>query len=291
MKLITSKKFFIFQIYIILIIFLFTSIFIYISKKLNLNSLNQLLYNLQIDKIKSEKFETIILGDSTGGNAIDASYYSFLSKSNTGNLSLTGGLSEAGLAILENANKDKLKNIIIISDLDIWLRNPRSGYKFFIEEFENYNNFFYHYYKNLNLLDISRITRMFIEKYVLNKEVISIENDYIKQFESKPENKDYYLLLENIKYEKFNFLRDIFEYCEIKNLNCVHANGPIIKNFCENISFQPYLDVIYKQFDLLNINYTKEVFCLENDEYGDSISHVNPSKKKIFTKKYFEILQ
>ena len=132
---------------------------------------------------------------------------------------------------------------------------------------------------------------MFLEKYVLNKEVISIENDYIKQFESKPENKDYYLLLENIKYEKFNFLRDIFEYCEIKNLNCVHANGPIIKNFCENISFQPYLDEIYKQFDLLNINYTKKVFCLENDEYGDSISHVNPSKKKIFTKKYFEILQ
>ncbi|MDA7481235.1 hypothetical protein N9A07_02005, partial [Candidatus Pelagibacter ubique] len=233
----------------------------------------------------------IILGDSTGGNAIDASYYSFLSKSNTGNLSLTGGLSEAGLAILENANKDKLKNIIIISDLDIWLRNPRSGYKFFIEEFENYNNFFYHYYKNLNLLDISRITRMFIEKYVLNREVISIEKDYIKQFDSKAEKKDYYLLIENIKYEKFNFLKDLFEYCEIKNLNCIHANGPIIKNFCENISFQPYLDMIYKQFDLLNINYTKKVFCLENDEYGDSISHVSPSKKKIFTKKYFEILQ
>ena len=59
----------------------------------------------------------------------------------------------------------KLKNVIIVSDLDIWMRSPRSGYKFFLTEYENYNNFFYHYYKNLNLLDISRITRMFIEKY------------------------------------------------------------------------------------------------------------------------------
>lgn len=285
-----NKKFFIFQLLIIIFIFFVSGLFIYISKALNLNSLNQLLYNLQIEKIKNNEFETIILGDSTGGNGIDAEYYTYLSNSKTANLSLTGGLSEAALAILEKTKKDKLKNVIIVSDLDIWMRSPRSGYKFFLTEYENYNNFFYHYYKNLNLLDISRITRMFIEKYFLNKEIISVYKDYIKQQNIIAEDKKYYLYKSKLNYKKFKFLAEIFEYCKDQNLNCVHANGPIINSFCKNSNFNVYLREVYKQFDLININYNENVFCLKEGEYGDSISHVSPSMKQIYTKKYFEIL-
>jgi hypothetical protein len=284
------KKFFIFQIMLLIIIFIIVGLFIFFSKYHELNSLNQLLYNLQINKIKNQKFETIIIGDSTAGNAIDANYYSFLSSKKTGNLALTGSLSEAGLAILEKSSKEKLKNVIIMSDLDIWMRNPKSGYDFFIREYNNYDNFFYHYYKNLNLSDIIRISRMYLEKFIIKKKIISIHNDYIKQDIRIKNNIKYNFYSENLKVDKFKFIKKIFEYCKKEGIYCTHVNGPIIKRFCNNQNFKSYVNSIYKQFDLIKINYKKTILCLEDDEYGDDKSHIAPHKKILFTKKYFDIL-
>lgn len=286
-----SKIFFIFQMMVVISAILASIIFIIFSINYNFVDKEQLLYKHQIKKIKNSKYEILILGDSSGGNAISAEYYSKISSLKAGNLSLTGNLVEANVAVLEKINKENLKKVIIISDLDIWLRDQNDGYNFFLNEYENFDNFYHHYFKNLNLFRVVSISKRIVKKFFFGGETIYIYDDYIKQNKVQTIDEEYYLFSKNINENKFRYLKKIFSICNTNNIECIHANGPIIKRFCENKNFKSYLNEVYRNFDLNQIIYNKHVFCLENDEVGDSIGHVASGKKEEFTQKYFEILK
>lgn len=110
------------------VVVIFALAFMLHISNMNLNG-NDLIKEFQMQKIASEKFHdvsTLIVGDSSAGNALDAKYFSELSEQKSSNLSLTGSWGIVGsLGMIQNSIKKNphIQNIIIIQTPDIWGRS------------------------------------------------------------------------------------------------------------------------------------------------------------------------
>ncbi len=302
-----NNKIFVKSVLLILIVIYLTS---FILNRMDLSMTdNDVIRNYQLEKINSSNFSninTIIIGDSSGGNAIDSKLFSELSGLNTENLCLTGSWGLVGsLGILKKSieKNENIKNIIIIHTLDIWEREfPKES---ILELFtlsdilENKyvdNNTIFGYL--FNPKEISWNTK-FVLRTILDSEtndLIDYENDYIKQDESKYSNgkkhiKQNYsfdnLRLSESKILELNYLQD---YCISKNLNCMFVHGPIHEEIFNNSKKNiEYLNDNLEK--LIKINFYKNIFAYPNNKMGDSDDHIDLKYKKESTINYYELLK
>lgn len=275
--------------YIILFLFLM-SVFI---KNLNIvmNS-NDLIKNYQIQKIQkleSKNLDTIIVGDSSAGNAINAELFSKLTGQDTVNLSLTGSwgiVGSLGLIKKVYSIKPEIKSVIIIQTLDIWNR-PFSDNS--IHELFSLND-------RLNILGLKSIINneinlkeikwfsKYIKKKLKNENFPKIDfaNDYLmqkkkKQFKSFKSLK----MISSGKIKEFKLLED---FCNSKKLNCIFFNGPIHENVINKSEdfFLEYNSFMKKS----NIIYFDKIFQYKDNIIGDSLDHISPDYKDSITKEY-----
>ena len=194
-----NNKIFVKSILLILIVIYLTS---FILNRMDLSMTdNDVIRNYQLEKINSSNFSninTIIIGDSSGGNAIDSKLFSELSGLNTKNICLTGSWGLVGsLGILKKSieKNENIKNIIIIHTLDIWEREfPKES----ILELFTLSDILENKYVDNNaifgfLFNPKEIFwhAKFAKKTFFDSEInnlIDYENDYIKQGESKYSN-------------------------------------------------------------------------------------------------------
>lgn len=275
--------------YIILFLFLM-SVFI---KNLNIvmNS-NDLIKNYQIQKIQkleSKNLDTIIVGDSSAGNAINAELFSKLTGQDTVNLSLTGSwgiVGSLGLIKKVYSIKPEIKSVIIIQTLDIWNR-PFSDNS--IHELFSLND-------RLNILGLKSIINneinlkeikwfsKYIKKKLKNENFPKIDfaNDYLmqkkkKQFKSFKSLK----MISSGKIKEFKLLEN---FCNSKKLNCIFFNGPIHENVINKSEdfFLEYNSFMKKS----NIIYFDKIFQYKDNIIGDSLDHISPDYKDSITKEY-----
>ena len=270
---------------------------------LNLNG-NDVIRNYQLSKINDSDFNdvsTVIIGDSSGGNAIDAKYFSKLTKHKTKNLSLTGSWGVSGsLGMLKRAytKNPNIKNVIIIHGLDVWSRNSskESILEFFslseiIDEI-NISSLFSYYF---NPKEVLWNSRYFIKK-MLNLNAsgweIDLQYDYIQQKNKRYSNNGKNInnesslnsvKLSNDKRKELNMFQN---FCHKNNLNCIFANGPIHQTTSNNsILFYNYLrSNIYNAF---TITYIDKIFEYDNYKMGDSKDHIDVKYKDSTTYDYF----
>ncbi|MBT5539932.1 MAG: hypothetical protein HOK29_13465 [Candidatus Marinimicrobia bacterium] len=285
------------------LIFLFLVAFILKQLDFKITN-NDIIKSYQIEKIKSKKFQeinTIFVGDSSGGNAINNVYFNKLSDLKSENLCLTGSWGLNGsLGIIKKAfEKNKnIKNIIIIQTLDIWEReySKESILELFTlnEQFQLLDNI--SIISNLfNLKEIWWHLKYITTKDKLQK--IDLENDYLLQREEKYSNNKLYIKdHENfnkikISQSKNKELKMLEVYCKDNSLNCIFLNGPIHKNFLtRSIEFKKYINSkIEKQFS--HIKYYNDLFIYEQNKIGDSYDHVDIKYKNESTLDYFKLLQ
>ncbi|PHO12866.1 hypothetical protein CPG38_05075 [Malaciobacter marinus] len=303
-KKINSKKFVkLFSFTIFIIIFLS-----FILNRLNLpiNS-NNLILNYQLEKINSKEFKkikTIIIGDSSAGNGIDAKYFSLLSGINTSNLSLTGSWGIVGsTGILKNAieKNSNIKNVIIMHTLDIWDRPfaKESVLRLFsIKEIkdilgiENYLAFLF------NPKEI-KWTFYYLTDLIFSRkklDIVDLNYDYLMQDNKKySNNKRFYKNqdLNNITVsnDKLKELRLLEKECITNDLNCIFVNGPMHKDVIKNSNkLKEYIkNKLPEKFQ--NIKYYNDILYFENYKMGDSLDHIDPSFKKESTLKYYNLLK
>lgn len=291
---INSKKF----------IYIFISIiFISLCLSLFLNRLdltltnNDLIRKYQLSKIEkmNKDVYTIIVGDSSAGNAINAKYFSKLSGLKTENLSLTGSWGILGsLGILKKTIKKNkhIKNIIIIQTLDIWHREypTESFIELFpfneIQKTKHLPEAFSYY---LNQKEIWWNIKYLFKKTINTK--IDFENDYILQKDKKYSNN-----LKAIKTQSLNKLKIsegkiielkmLQDFCLNNKLNCIFANGPIHQEIKDNSKlFNIYIkNHIKKMFE---INFIDKIFSYANYKMGDSNDHVDVKYKDEVTLDYY----
>ena len=303
-KKINSKKFVkLFSFTIFIIIFLS-----FILNRLNLpiNS-NNLILNYQLEKINSKEFKkikTIIIGDSSAGNGIDAKYFSLLSGLNTSNLSLTGSWGIVGsTGILKNAieKNSNIKNVIIMHTLDIWDRPfaKESVLRLFsIKEIkdilgiENYLAFLF------NPKEI-KWTFYYLSDLIFSRkklDIVDLNYDYLMQDNKKySNNKRFYKNqdLNNITVsnDKLKELRLLEKECITNDLNCIFVNGPMHKDVIKNSNkLKEYIkNKLPEKFQ--NIKYYNDILYFENYKMGDSLDHIDPNFKKESTLKYYNLLK
>ena len=266
---------------------------------------NDLLINRALKILSTRNdLETIIVGDSSAGNAIDAAYFESLSGLKTQNLALTGSFGFIGsYNIIRHAQirQKKLKNVLIINTLDVW-RRPFNEQAFFdtldglpavelkLSSGKVRLSTALHY--KFNPREI-----YWYFKYRLHplpsKE--SIENDYLVQHEErfsngkkKLEPKEFITSLINedntLTYEALGKL------CTDLSLHCIFMHGPIHRTVYEK-SYSAIAHInnyLKKEVGLFTVT---KVFSYPPEKIGDSVDHIDPLYKKEVTKDYFETIK
>ena len=280
-------KFFQYVLFFIFIYF-FTQLFIIqFSKFKGYKTLNNLLLENRIVKINNSKnVKTIFFGDSSLGNAIDEDLFSKISGKQTINLALSGSYSFGGAyGLLENFKKDGVENIYIMSSLHIWRRSPSNAA---YNKVKSQKNIFL---KEINYIKMNLNPKSIKKKfnYLRNKQNFNndtFENDYIKQSESNFIITKFY----SVNKKKIYFLKKIFEFCKLNNINCKHYHGPIVQFHCENEESIDYINNVNKLLETEKIQFQKNLNCMEDYKLGDGDDHIAPKYKKDFTKIFYNQL-
>jgi hypothetical protein len=282
---------------IILSFNLFVSLFllsvIYISVYLKLNSREHDLLFYQLNKLENNSYETIFLGDSTLGNAIDSKLWEDLTGKSSANLALTGSVSfEGSLALLEKSKMDKLKNVYIFTGTDIWMRPVSQGYDDVNKFDKKKENLYFLITKNLNQNDFKRILRELFNVHKNHEFYPKIVNDYIKQNNKTDIKKLKFNFDEKkINEQKIFYLKKINKFCVENKIKCIHLHGPIINSFCEKFEYRNYISRVNKILKDNDIIFSPDVICINSNEVGDGEDHVGPEYKKKYTIKYLDLIK
>ena len=270
---------------------------------------NDAIKHYQLEKINSSNLSninTIILGDSSGGNAIDSKLFSELSGLNTKNLCLTGSWGLVGsLGILKKSiEKNKnIKNVIIIHTLDIWKRefSKESILELFTlsdileNKYVNNNTIFGYLFNPKEIFwHLKFMVRKFLGLEVDN--LIDYENDYTKQGNTKYSNgkkqieQNYSFNNFRISESKIIELNYLQDYCISKNLNCMFVHGLIHEEVLNNSkSYVEYLNNNLEK--LIKINFSKNIFSYPNNKMGNSNDHIDVEFKKESTLDYYNLIK
>lgn len=278
----------------------------FILNKINLGvSENDIIRSYQMSKVNNKKFvgiKNIIIGDSSGGNAISSRYFKKLSGERTANLSLNGSWGITGsLGMLKNAyaKNPEIKNVVIMQTLDIWRRAyPYEAiFKLYsFNEIVNEVGLYKYIIYSFNPKVIWWNTKNILKNLIGFKTVINITADYVMQDEEKYSNEK--KILNNnltlngvsINEDKLKELENLQNFCMEKNLNCTFTHGPMHEKVSSNS--QEYISRVNKVLsENLKINFIDKVFTYENGMMGDSLDHVAFDYKEKVTQDYYNELR
>lgn len=274
---------------------------------------NDIIRRYQVQKLDHlDGVQTIIVGDSSAGNAIDAQYLEELTGTSTKSLALTGSFGLAGTFEMMNRALEKdpdLKNIIIIQTLDIWRRPfaPEAVFKFgcgrhlalwadqfsknqYIEcleystQFKNILRFIRHLAQSTPLgpywKETTRVTTIDPHYDYLGQEGETYANGG-KLVTSEDDLKDL------IDPSNITVFHTMDRWCGEHHVHCIFLNGPMH----EEVSRRGHSSIEKIQQALQgvkNITVIPKVFVYPKSMIGDSVDHIQVLFKKQVTKDYFE---
>ena len=263
------------------------------------------LTNYQLSKIDDTDYVDIaIVGDSSAGNAIDASLLGKTLNKKAISLALTGSFGYGGSYIMaKKAIQKGAKEILVVHTVDMPTRptylDHRAGV-FLIRSFSDLLNLTEDIHHVLGLYLSKDIVATAIKqtfKYFLsnvddteNKRSDPSKYDYIKQREKiNAENIDIKISSSLINKDKLFYLNKLVNYCNEQKVKCFYAHGPIHHSFCKNNS--DYLSKINTLISNTGINLLSEKpYCMDNNEVGDSEDHILPQYKNRSTGYYVSLL-
>lgn len=252
----------------------------------------QVLFDHQVKKAQQSKASIALVGDSSLGNAIDATLFSELSGQTTENYALTGNFGFKGsLSMLKEANNKNLKTVIVVQTIDMLTRDiaknhvpPRRILSF--GDFEGVDVSIFNFIAFKAFIKAVK-KKKFGGDHDSNQD-ISLQNDYIKQGPPSPPETQYRpISADAIHSDKVSELIKIVEYCKAQNLNCVYIHGPIVQDLCE--SSVAYINAIGKVIQDTAIRLAiSEPVCIPRNKLGDSADHVRPAYKQDYTRIFYK---
>jgi hypothetical protein len=260
----------------------------------------QRLLEYQTAKLSGPPTQTIFIGDSSLGHAIDAQLWSTLSGQRALNLALTGSYGyEGGYNFIKRALQTiKPKNIVLMYTADMMTR-PLSEEAFEttrdLAELAWWERIQRYLKETFNFTELSSSVswlRRAVIRGMSGREAPAeriIENDYVKQGPPRPPPQEV-LVPAQIQPDKIKYYALIGKLCETQQINCLYLHGPLARLTCEQS--RPYFDELARLFSQSGIRQvTAMPICLQPDEVGDSEDHVVPALKPAFTRRYYEMLK
>ncbi len=268
---------------------------------------NDVLYAHQIKKLEQATgtIQTLIVGDSSAGNALDAAHFSKISGAPTISLALTGSYGIVGTYhLVEQARTlhPEIKNVLIVQTPDIWTRPfSREGYfKTKLMRHDDIPDVFFTEGKIIDgftyVIDVRWIYRF--AKYMLNGQPkIELVNDYYQTSETQETYHNGLRVIdpsaslhEALNGDNLKVYQTLDAYCFHENINCIFISGPVHQTLLDNTDPE-YLEKLFTYIDTATYIRTPKVFFgVPNEHMGDSADHVDFSYKKEMTEKYFTIV-
>jgi hypothetical protein len=257
----------------------------------------QILYRHQEEKTRELKdIETVFVGDSSMGNAIDAELFSELAGTKSANLALTGLYGYAGAYnMLKKMDGNPVRNVVVMSTLDTFARGPSfGGYLLTVSELAEIreldgaerSNALAAFY---NMILSSGNFKATIKSLLgLGKRRFEIEADYIAQGDPIDPREYPGLTPAEIIEDKPRFLLKLLEYCRVRNIRVIHAHGPIYEEVAR--ASGGYIAEVNERLEETGVVNLPEITVIPLEKIGDSADHVAPAFKREYTRRYVELL-
>lgn len=257
----------------------------------------------QLEKLdRSAGFDTVFVGDSSLGNAIDTETFDRLTGRRSVNLALTGLFGYAGSYNMIRRAVEKepgLRTVVIVQAADMMSRaDDLRGYVLSTPRVLD---------SDLpealrwpvarawigELLDWQAV-KTAIRKPVLRllsrpvRDIV-IENDYVKQASSRAPFGPA-LRARDVVPGKLDFLQRIAELCRARNLTCVYAHGPVVAEvLAQSRDFFREADRLIESTGLPLA--APEPVPLASEHIGDTQNHAAPAYKAATTATYAAMLR
>lgn len=260
------------------------------------------LLNTQLAKIIAESGapDTLVVGDSSAGNAVDAQLWSQMAGRPAINLALTGGFGYPGSLNMLRRQVDRFKpaNVVIIQTISIAADPPAlAGHT------RSSPDLFSPHMTPVEIASGLAVTAMdYLDLFALTRAVKSLGkapevpfvNDYIAQSAPKAESErrkrtDGPATMV-VHPETVAFLGRIATYCRAQGLNCLYAHGPMYEETCRREWV--YIDDLSQRVRAAGLSLVGGTpLCLPARKLGDTDNHVHPDFKPESTRAYFHLVQ
>lgn len=260
--------------------------------------------NFAIQQYQFEKLEdvtsveTIIVGDSSAGHAVNAELFSDLLESNTVNLALTASFGFAGdynmiRQVVERA--PSLKNVIIVHSFTIWDRPfSAEGYRNTLGSLStDHVASFINRGQSFNFVQSQVSKNLFISRIPTGN--VIFENDFFKQKARRFSRGTYFIpkdaMISNaIHPEKIAMFRELDRLCGEHELNCIYLHGPIL----EYLAIQSLLEIISINNTISSaaehIRFVDLIFTYPDEKMGEATDHIDPAYKDESTRNYASVI-
>jgi hypothetical protein len=256
----------------------------------------QALYDYQAAKLEGPPADTIFVGDSTLGHAIDAELWSTLSGRRAVNLALTGAYGyEAGYNFIQRSlGKVRPRNVVLMYAPDMMTRPlAEAAYEATRDPRDStlWQRIDGRMRRVLNFTELSESTRWLWRELTGGGDSprYRIERDYMPQANLRLTTPDI-LAIQEINPAKIKYHRLIGGLCERERLNCVYLHGPMASPKCERS--KAYFDRVAGLMSPSGIRQIAVMpVCLPADSLGDTEDHVRPDLKATATRTYYELIK
>lgn len=260
--------------------------------------------NEKIAGLPAGSIDTVFIGDSSLGNAVDAKLFDRLSNTRSVNLALTGSFAYAGgLVLLKKvAEEQPIRNVVLFYAIDAMARGNNEGYFFAGGSPFDVNltlrdrlGLFSRYSKRL--LD-ARAAAAFLPKlgterdpiparfyrddYLVSDSKVRLDSELVKDFRMPGE----------VEREAIAFLNAIADLCQQKRWSCVYVHGTMLERLATSEKAQAFVQLANRYIGNAGLNLVNDTALLMADQdRGDTIYHASRERRPDFTRKVFEMLR
>jgi hypothetical protein len=259
----------------------------------------------KIRNLAPDSIETVLVGDSTLGNAIDISAFSEQTGSRSVSLALTGNFGYGGaLAQLQVLAKrqSRLGNVILFYSVDAMASGLLPDGYFFSTPVPTLTLPWRHELSLLGtygkrLLD-GLAAKDFLVRALMGKLPSQVwppsltEDDYvISRAQISLANTEPYRVPRQPAESSVAFLAEIARLCANNAWNCVYVHGPVLSR---SVAASPWANEYISKANLLiettGLKVKGGPILMDDNERGDTVFHVHFDRRKEFTRKYITIL-
>ncbi len=254
----------------------------------------------KLDRSRDEKIATLIVGDSSAGNGVDASFFARQFGAPALNLALTAGYGIAGTFNMLSraaAVHPEIKNVLIVQSPDMWHRPfSLTGYfKTRIEPLANMKPILPQIRSRYiaYLFNVKEIN--WYAKYLFDRRRYRYDtaNDYTAQHEKRFADGAARIdadrtIPPGIPEERVQMLKRLDRFCYEHALNCIYLHGPMHESVLKN-STAALQEINATLADTLHaVRYIPTFFPVPPQKLGDKIDHIDPRFKRWSTRIIFE---
>jgi hypothetical protein len=253
--------------------------------------------NEKIASLPDGSIDTVFIGDSSLGNAIDAKLFDRLLNTRSVNLALTGSFAFGGGLVLLNkiAKNQPIKNVVLFYTIDAMARGNNEGYFFaggsLFDVSLNVRDelgLLSRYSKRL--LD-ARTAAAFLPKLGMESDPIPAQfyrDDYLVsdgKIRLDSELVTAFKMPDTIEREASAFLNAIANVCRKHSWKCIYFHGTMLERLALGEKAQAFVRLANQQIKTTGITLGSDTPMLIGDEdRGDTIYHVNWHLRPAYTR-------